>query len=55
MAKKESKNKKPVEIWEKYENGKVKNKFCPKCGPGVMMADHKNRWHCGKCGYTEYK
>jgi len=28
---------------------------CPKCGPGIMMADHKNRLNCGKCGYTEFK
>ena len=28
---------------------------CPKCGPGVYMADHKDRLSCGKCGYTEFK
>ena len=32
--------------------GKVdKNKFeCNNCGPGTFMAEHKNRYHCGKCG-----
>lgn len=30
-----------------------KNKTCPKCGPGVFMAQHKDRMSCGKCGYTE--
>lgn len=30
-------------------------KYCPRCGPGVMMADHKDRTACGKCGYTEFK
>jgi ubiquitin-small subunit ribosomal protein S27Ae len=30
-------------------------KFCPKCGPGVFMAEHKDRTACGKCGYTEFK
>lgn len=30
-------------------------KHCPKCGPGVFLADHKNRLSCGKCGYTEFK
>lgn len=28
---------------------------CPKCGPGVFMATHKDRVACGKCGYTEFK
>ncbi|MCL2149082.1 MAG: 30S ribosomal protein S27ae [Methanomassiliicoccaceae archaeon] len=28
---------------------------CPKCGPGVFMASHKDRTSCGKCGYTEFK
>jgi len=30
-------------------------KSCPKCGPGVFMAEHKDRTSCGKCGYTEFK
>jgi small subunit ribosomal protein S27Ae len=47
---------------KKYEFFKVEgdkiNRFrrhCPKCGPGVFLADHKSRLSCGKCGYTEYK
>ena len=28
---------------------------CPKCGPGVFMATHKDRVACGCCGYTEFK
>jgi ubiquitin-small subunit ribosomal protein S27Ae len=32
---------------------KRKNRNCPKCGPGVFMAGHKDRWTCGKCGYME--
>lgn len=31
------------------------HKFCPKCGPGVFLSEHKNRSACGKCGYTEFK
>ena len=32
-----------------------KKKFCPKCGPGVFLAEHKDRVSCGNCGYTEFK
>jgi small subunit ribosomal protein S27Ae len=28
---------------------------CPKCGPGVFLAQHKDRASCGSCGYTEFK
>ncbi|MFH0987176.1 MAG: 30S ribosomal protein S27ae [Candidatus Micrarchaeota archaeon] len=33
----------------------VKKQECPKCGSCVFLADHKNRAHCGKCGYTKWK
>ena len=41
----------------KVEDGKAvsKNKTCPKCGPGVFLAEHKDRYTCGKCGYTAFK
>lgn len=32
---------------------KPASKFCVKCG--ARMADHKDRFACGKCGYTEWK
>lgn len=40
-----------------YKTGtiRLKNKKCPRCGS--IMAHHKKpvpRWHCGKCGYTEF-
>ncbi len=54
-GKKEKKNKSTSEKWKLYEkDGKRKNKICSKCGAGVFMGKHKNRWACGKCGYTEY-
>jgi ubiquitin-small subunit ribosomal protein S27Ae len=31
------------------------SKMCPKCGPGVRLAEHKDRRACGKCGYFERK
>ncbi|HVN73369.1 MAG TPA: 30S ribosomal protein S27ae [Methanoregula sp.] len=41
----------------KVEGAKVTiaSKFCPRCGPGIIMAEHKDRVACGKCGYTEFK
>ena len=29
-------------------------KTCPRCGPGIFLAQHKDRFHCGKCNYTEF-
>ena len=39
------------------KNGAVElnRKYCPKCGEGVFLAEHKDRNSCGKCGYTEFK
>lgn len=37
------------------ESLKREGKFCPKCGPGIFMASHKDRVTCGKCGYMEKK
>jgi len=34
---------------------KRKNRFCPRCGPGIFMADMYNRYVCGTCGFTEFK
>lgn len=38
------------------EGGKLvrARKACPKCGPGVFLAQHKDRVACGSCGYTEF-
>ncbi|MFP3130247.1 MAG: 30S ribosomal protein S27ae [Nitrososphaeria archaeon] len=49
---------KTVQIWKLYEveGSTVKrvNRFCPKCGSGTFMAHNKDRWYCGRCGYTEF-
>lgn len=39
------------------KGGKIvrKKQTCPKCGEGVFLAEHKDRFHCGKCGYTRWK
>ncbi|MBW2983326.1 30S ribosomal protein S27ae [Candidatus Woesearchaeota archaeon] len=56
--KKASQEKKPAYKYaQAYEVSgdslKRKNKSCPKCGAGVFLAKHKDRWTCGKCGYME--
>ncbi|MDK2891191.1 MAG: ubiquitin-small subunit ribosomal protein S27Ae [Methanoculleus sp.] len=33
----------------------LQKRHCPRCGPGVLMAEHKDRMACGKCGYTEFR
>ena len=44
--------------WSKYsvaEDGTlIRNaQFCPSCGPGVFLANHKDRKSCSRCGHTE--
>ncbi|HLH86105.1 MAG TPA: 30S ribosomal protein S27ae [Thermoplasmataceae archaeon] len=41
----------------KVENNKLirERRFCPRCGPGVFLAEHADRYACGRCGYTEIK
>lgn len=49
-----NKNKGPM--WTLEGDKVVRNrKSCPKCGPGVFMADHYDRYACGKCGFTQFK
>jgi small subunit ribosomal protein S27Ae len=62
-ADKGSKGGGPVKKGKKYNmykiyevtgnKAKAKNKTCPKCS--VFLANHKDRWTCGKCGYMERK
>ncbi len=57
-VKKKAKRPSP-QVWKFYkiENGKLirLRRFCPRCGAGVYMADHGDRWACGKCGFTIFK
>ncbi len=47
------------ELWKKYsvKDGKTERKLvnCPRCGIGYFMADHGDRYACGRCGYTQFK
>jgi small subunit ribosomal protein S27Ae len=46
-------------VWKLYkvEEGKIASKRtdCPKCGHGVFLAEHSDRFTCGRCGYTKFK
>ena len=53
---------KPGRSSKKYEKYAVQGtsltrngRTCPKCGLGVHMAEHKDRYACGKCGFMEKK
>ena len=55
-AKKEGKGRQRKGSFYRINDGKLtRKKTCPKCGPGVFMAEHAKRSHCGRCGYTEFK
>ena len=58
MAKRKVKNKKPSKRWTKYSlvgNKLEKKRNCPRCGEGVFLGDHKDRFYCGHCHYMEVK
>ena len=54
---KESKGQTSVYKFYKINNSTIERtkRECPRCGKGIFMADHKDRYTCGKCGYTEFK
>ena len=51
------KNQKGIYILYKIEEGKVSRlrPTCERCGSGYFMANHKDRYTCGHCGFTRYK
>lgn len=39
----------------KIEGDKViRERSCPRCGPGVFLMKASNRSYCGRCRYTEF-
>jgi ubiquitin-small subunit ribosomal protein S27Ae len=54
-GKKQRKPSKSTRKADYYQNGQKTKRECPKCGLGVFMAEHKDRFHCGKCGFCEFK
>ena len=58
MAKKQVKNKKPSKVWEKYKvegTNLTRSKYCQRCGSSSFLAEHSDRYVCGRCGYVEMK
>ncbi len=56
-GKKAHKNKPTGKKYTKYkiEGSKIiRAQHCPRCGPGVFLADSQGRKYCGKCHYTEF-
>lgn len=56
-GKKKHKNKPTSQKWKFYkiEGEQVtREKYCPRCGPGIFLAKSKDRVYCGKCHYTEF-
>ncbi len=51
----EKKTSKSALYENKGEQIKRARKHCPKCGPGVFLAQHSTRESCGNCGYSEWK
>ncbi|MWG34269.1 30S ribosomal protein S27ae [Halomarina oriensis] len=35
------------------DDGTTEKEMCPRCGD-TFLAEHSDRVHCGKCGYTEW-
>ena len=64
MAKKIKKGKKPhknkptSKKYSKYkiEGNKItKERFCPRCGPGIFLSKSQGKFYCGKCHYSEFE
>lgn len=54
-----AKDSKEVGVYKFYKinNNSIERlkRECPRCGKGVYMAEHKDRYTCGRCGYTEFQ
>jgi len=56
-GKKKHINKPTSQKWKMYKisgDTITRERFCPRCGPGIFLAKDKNRLFCGKCKYTEF-
>ncbi len=56
-AEKKKKEERGIHSLYKVEGEKVTRlrPTCERCGTGYFMANHKDRYTCGHCGFTRYK
>nr|MDO8134884.1 30S ribosomal protein S27ae [Candidatus Njordarchaeum guaymaensis] len=56
-AKKKKKSVRVTAYYKIQDGGGLQRKLkaCPRCGPGTFLAEHYDRFSCGKCGYAEFK
>lgn len=54
QKKKKIKMKKSAYYEIKEGRAERKKPVCPKCGPGIFLAEHKDRLVCGHCSYTKW-
>lgn len=57
-GKKPHKNKPTSKKYSKYkiDGDKItRERFCPRCGPGVFLMNSQGRVYCGKCHYSEFE
>ncbi len=56
-GKKKHINKPSSQRWKMYKvsgTSLVKEKSCPRCGPGIFLMKANNRLYCGRCHYTSF-
>ena len=57
-GKKPHKNKPTSKKYTKYKiqgDKVVRERSCPRCGPGIFLMKSQGRVYCGKCHYTEFE
>ena len=57
-GKKPHKNKPTSKKYTKYtiEGDKIiRERSCPRCGPGIFLMNSQGRVYCGKCHYSEFE
>ena len=57
-GKKKHKNKPTSKKYTKYKvdgDKLIRQKSCPRCGPGIFLSVGKGRSYCGRCHFTEFE